>query len=175
MSYDLDLFLEKIAQRPGGAPGGPPAPTPGAAGFAHDLGSGIRSGLVGGASAAIGQGLVGAVMGAFSKGLDTVKDFLIMEPRRKALLEQTLRTDPVLADAVERNPNAKQQVVEAYETMVKVAPTLASDVNVVRSFLREAVLSGAGVNYATVKNLAEAEGQVVRNNQRPQMGGFHGR
>ncbi len=41
--------------------------------------------------------------------------------------------------------------------MKRFAPTLSSDPNAVRSFLREAATSGAGVNYNTIKLLAEAE------------------
>jgi 4-diphosphocytidyl-2C-methyl-D-erythritol kinase len=41
--------------------------------------------------------------------------------------------------------------------MVKFAPTLSKDINAVRSFLREAVMSGSGPSYVTIRSLSDAE------------------
>lgn len=51
-------------------------------------------------------------------------------------------------------------LAEAYHTMVRFAPTLATDKNAVKTFLRESVLYGAGPNFATIKQLADAEKAV---------------
>jgi hypothetical protein len=50
-----------------------------------------------------------------------------------------------------------QQLQETYHTMVRFAPTLATDKNAVKTFLRESVLYGTGPNHVAIKQLAEAE------------------
>jgi hypothetical protein len=45
--------------------------------------------------------------------------------------------------------------------MIRFAPVLSTDKNAVRSYLREAVMSGAGPNYSTIKSLADAEHTVT--------------
>jgi hypothetical protein len=52
-------------------------------------------------------------------------------------------------------------LANAYHTMQKFAPTLATDENAVRSFLREAVMAGNGPDYASIANLAKAESAIV--------------
>jgi hypothetical protein len=64
------------------------------------------------------------------------------------------RGDPILLDA------AKDDLESAFSTLRTFAPSLAMDPNVVRSFLREAVTSGGGVNYNTVNLLAKTENAV---------------
>lgn len=51
-------------------------------------------------------------------------------------------------------------LTDAYHTMVRFAPTLATDKNAVKTFLREAVLMGTGPNVVTIKQLADAERAV---------------
>lgn len=120
----------------------------------ENLVSSIGEGIGGG----LGSGIAGAVMGSIGKGLGALHDMLIIDPKRKQLFESVLRSDPVISDAIERNPDAAKTLVEAYTTMVRFAPGLALDVNAVRSFLREAVVGGtSGVNYATIKSLIETE------------------
>lgn len=70
---------------------------------------------------------------------------------RNNMFAQLQQEDDVLAQA---DP---QQLQEAYHTMVRFAPTLATDKNAVRSFLRESVLYGTGPNVITIKQLADAE------------------
>ena len=60
-------------------------------------------------------------------------------------------TDPVLSEA------SKDELNTAFQTMRNFAPTLATDPNAVQSFLRSAVMSGGGVDYNTIKLLAETE------------------
>lgn len=106
----------------------------------------------------VGGGVANAILGALGGTLGSAYDSLIVDPRRKRLFESIVRSDPVVSDAVSRNPHATKTLVEAFQTMVRFAPSLSLDVNAVRSFLREAVVGGAaGVNYATIKSLIETE------------------
>lgn len=59
----------------------------------------------------------------------------------------------------------KRVLADAFATMRRFAPTLATDPNAVKAFLREAATSGGGVNYNTVKLLAEAEGAINKSMQ----------
>jgi hypothetical protein len=98
----------------------------------------------------VGQSTVGLLGDLVSKGLSGISAI----PRslaRRNMFEQLQQEDNVLAQA---EPQALQ---EAYHTMVRFAPTLATDKNAVRSFLRESVLYGAGPNVITIKQLADAE------------------
>lgn len=118
----------------------------------HILDHGIK-GLAQGAGGAIAEALmagIGKMVGGAARALYT-------DPRKKALLQKVITSDPVLSDAVQRSPMMAQNLLEAYGTMNKFAPTLTTDVNAVRSFLREVVLGGGHVNYATIKNLVETE------------------
>jgi hypothetical protein len=74
---------------------------------------------------------------------------------RKAIVDQLKKEDPVLAQAQDKT------LMEAYHTMVRFAPQLSTDKNAVRSFLRQAVMSGAGPDYMAIKLLADAERSVT--------------
>jgi hypothetical protein len=147
ITASLDEFLEKKAA------GGPPTNylNP------HQIGTTIQHGFFGG----IGGNLAGSALnmlgGAISSGVGGLRDMLIGDKQRKRLFETLITTDVVLHDAIERNPDAIEMLKEAYGTMCRFAPSLAMDVNAVRSFLREAIVGGSGVNYATIKNLIETE------------------
>lgn len=75
---------------------------------------------------------------------------------RRNVLSQLREEDDVISRA---DP---EQIDEAYHTMVRFAPTLATDKNAVKTFLRESVLYGTGPNFTTIKQLADAEGSVNR-------------
>lgn len=75
---------------------------------------------------------------------------------RKAILEQLKHEDPILADADDK------VLMEAFHTMCRFAPVLSTDKNAVRSFLRQAVMSGNGADYVTIKLLADAERAVTQ-------------
>lgn len=151
----LNDFLEKRAQEKQASLGSFARPIPGAArdSFASGVGSGI------------GTGLVQALFGGIGKAYDGAKNALVVDGKRKALLDSVLRQDPLLAEAMNRTPEMAQSITEAYATMARFAPTLSLDVNAVRAFLREVVLGGAGVNYATIKNLADAERAVSQSRE----------
>lgn len=134
-----------------GTPGGS-SPT-----MMGSIGAGIRDSFTSGIGSGVGKGLVDTIFGLLGGIVNAGKDVLITEPKRKAILETVMRQDQVIADAISHHPDGEHLVMEAYGTMVRVAPTLSMDINAVRSFLREAVIGGAGVNYATIKNLADTE------------------
>lgn len=134
-----------------------------------DLFKGIGSGLT---STATGEGIGGRLMGNLFTGLaglgvtgavyggGKLHEMLSVEPARKRLLEGIIKTDPVIVDAVRRDPKIVAMLEQTYQTMVRFAPSISMDPNAVSSFLREAVLSGGGVNYATIKMLAETEKEI---------------
>lgn len=107
----------------------------------------LGTGVVSGAGKAIGQGLVQG-LGSLGSRLWQQQE---LGPSQDEMLQLLQGEDPIIADA---DP---QEIAEAYETMKRFAPTLSSDKNVARSFLREAAASGGGVNYNTVRLLADAE------------------
>ena len=126
------------------------------------LGAAAATGLAG----AVGGGLMSALGKGISKGYDTLDTALFQAPKREQLFAGLVRTDPVLTDAVRRDPKAQVVLEEAFQTMVRYAPHLSVDINAVRSFLREAVIGGGGVNYATIKNLVETE-KTITGDRRP--------
>lgn len=126
----------------------------------------FRNHLVGSGLSGIGSG-AGKVLGeSLARGLGTLmggaRDYMFGNPTKKAILDKIMREDRIVADAVHRNPAAKEQILEAYATLSRFAPSLADDVNAVRSFLREVVLGGGHVNYATIKNLVDTEKALNR-------------
>jgi hypothetical protein len=77
------------------------------------------------------------------------------EAARHAILGDLKRTDPVLASADDK------VLMEAYHTMARFAPVLSTDKNAVRSFLRQAVMSGSGPDYMSIKLIADSERSVT--------------
>lgn len=78
---------------------------------------------------------------------------------RTAIVQGLMADDPILAEADEA------KLMEAYHTMVRFAPVLSTDKNAVRSFLRQAVMTGAGPDYAAIKLLADSERAVTGGGQ----------
>ena len=112
--------------------------------FAKTLGSGTA------------DKLIGLTTDMFGKTYDTLKDNIVVSPARHAIFEALKKEDPILNEADNKT------LLEAYHTMSKVAPTLATDKNAVRSFLTQAVVSGGGLDYNTIKGIADAESSVAR-------------
>jgi len=135
--------------------------------FGHSLGEGVGKGI----GSALGGSVVGLLAQALGSGISALHDKFSSDPKRKALVASILRSDPVLSDALKRHPDSQKLLEDSYSTMVRFAPTLSMDVNAVRSFLREAVLGGSGVNYATIKNLVDTERSIA--DSKPQYGGGH--
>lgn len=146
ITASLEDFLEKKAAAP-----------------SFSIGNEVLKGLVGGLT----TGAVSGFLGLAGSRLSNIKNTLMHEPRRKALLENLMSSDSILKDAITRHPESKNMILEAYGTMVRFAPSLSLDINAVRSFLREAVLGGSGVNYATIKNIVDTEKSITGNSSKP--------
>jgi len=86
-------------------------------------------------------------------------------PQRERTFYEAIKTDNVLRDALRSNPAVLAQLKEAFATLSRFAPSLAVDVNAVRSYLREAIVSGGGINFATIKQLADTE-KVIQDRNR---------
>lgn len=113
-----------------------------------------------GAGKALGAAGIALGTGAGLMGMQHAQDWYRKNQREK-LIKELIREDPVIAQAEQQTPGV---VMNAYLTMQRFAPTLSTDKNAVRSYLREAVMMGDnGVNYATIKNIAEAEKSVKQN------------
>lgn len=110
----------------------------GANAFAKSVGSEVGKSTV---------GLFGDLLSKSLSGLSAIPRNMA----RQNMFEEMQQEDDVLSQA---DPQSLQ---EAYHTMVRFAPTLATDKNAVRSFLRESVLYGTGPNVITIKQLADAE------------------
>jgi hypothetical protein len=105
----------------------------------------------------------GGALGA--AGVDLIKDMAAKAmaaaghagdaAARTAILQQLKKTDPVLAQADDK------VLMESFHTMSRFAPVLSTDKNMVRSFLRQAVMSGSGPDFTTVKLLADSERAVT--------------
>lgn len=111
-----------------------------------------------------------AAIGSFGKGLGDLGVQLLQDiaskavaavgnagqnSARQAILQQLKTEDPVLSNADDR------VLMEAYHTMSRFAPVLSTDKNAVRSFLRQAVMSGSGADFTTIKLLADSERAVT--------------
>jgi hypothetical protein len=103
----------------------------------------------------LGKATVGLAGDVLSKAV-SIPGSIAGGMQRKNVLSELQAEDDVLAKA---DPT---QVDEAYHTMVRFAPTLATDKNAVKTFLRESILYGTGPNFTTIKQLADAEGAVNR-------------
>lgn len=77
------------------------------------------------------------------------------EAARHAILGDLKQNDTVLSAADDK------VLMGAYHTMSRFAPVLSTDSNAVRSFLRQAVMSGSGPDYMSIRLLADAERSVT--------------
>jgi len=91
-----------------------------------------------------------------SKGFDTMKDTLALSPVRQKIFDVLKNEDEIIGMA------DNQTLMEAYHTMREVAPNLATDKNAVKSVLRMAATSGGGLDYNTIKGIADAEAAVMK-------------
>jgi hypothetical protein len=96
-----------------------------------------------------------------SKSVDTLKDTLQLSPARTQIFNVLREEDPDLASA------DSQTLMEAYNTMSSIAPNLSTDKNAVKSVLRMAVISGGGLDYQTIKGIADAETAINKAKETP--------
>lgn len=137
-------FLEGLA-RLGPGVGLPRSATPGS--IALNLGGQAAASALGSLGASLLQDMYTKAKSAISSiGSDSA---------RKAVLEQLKKEDPILSTA------SDAVLMESFHTMTRFAPTLSTDKNAVRSFLRQAVMGGTGPDFTTIKLLAESERAVT--------------
>lgn len=97
-----------------------------------------------------------------SKGYESMKNTFALSPARATIFETLKKEDPDLAAA----DNAT--LAEAYHTMSRFAPTLSTDKNAVKSFLRTVATSPeGGADFNTIKLLAEAENAIAGQGRSP--------
>lgn len=102
----------------------------------------------------VGKSSVGLLGDLLSKAI-TAPAKVLAGRERQSIFDILQQEDDVIGRA------DKQQLAEAYHTMARFAPTLATDKNAVKTFLRESVLYGTGPNPMGIKQLAEAERAVT--------------
>jgi hypothetical protein len=133
----------------------------------HTFGGSLLGGIGQGVGKSIGQAgleviraLVSAAGNAMRLGQSSLNS------QQKMLIKRIVEGDPMLRTYDVSNPGVLES---AYTTMVRTAPHVSEDKNVVVSFLREASQTGGTVNYVTMKHLAEAERAFLeaRNATRP--------
>jgi hypothetical protein len=113
--------------------------------------------------AEVGKSSVGLLGDLLSKAV-SAPAAIMAKKERQSVFDILQKEDDVIARA---DP---QQLAEAYHTMARFAPTLATDKNAVKTFLRESVLYGTGPNPTGIKQLAEAE-RAVTNVTKPATAG----
>ena len=112
--------------------------------FAKTLGKGM------------GEAVVGLTHDMVSKGYTGLQDTFGLSPTRNKIFNMLKKEDPILADADNKT------LMEAYHTMANIAPQLSTDKNAVKSVLRLAVTSGGGLDYNTIKGIADAETSLLK-------------
>lgn len=148
-------------------------------------GGGVAQGISGGIGESIKRMMIGrdfgekkdplhmgatSAIGAFGKEMGTTGANLLRDiankameaaghagdqAAREAIIGDLKRTDPVLSTADDAT------LMEAYHTMSRFAPVLSTDKNAVRAFLRQAVTSGSGPDFMSIKLVADAERAVT--------------
>lgn len=118
-------------------------------GLAQDLGSNI------------GAESIRQIRNLIMESAASIHDSTVKQQQRRKLLQLVMKNDPVIATYAHQNPG---KLIAAYMTMRKFAPELSTDINVVTSFLRQAVLSGGVMDVNVIKTLAEAEAGIHKAN-----------
>ncbi len=89
-----------------------------------------------------------------NKAFDILKAKLYIEPKQQNVLKQVIQTDPTLAQAMEKTPD---MVIGAYKTLKQFAPSLTTDANSLKNFLKQAIIMNGQIDFNTIKLLAETE------------------
>lgn len=121
----------------------------------YTFGGQMIGGLGQGVGKAVGQAgidIIRALVSAAGNAMRMGQTGLTAQ--QKMLVKRIINSDPMLKtyDAMHAGV-----LDNAYTTMVRTAPHVAEDPNVVTSFLREASQTGGTISYVTMKHLAEAE------------------
>lgn len=121
--------------------------------FKNEFVGGFGKGLGGGVTSE-GLGAIRRLLGATAQ---TIREKFVSDPRRQQILDKVIESDPLISSYAEKNPGSVQT---AYDTMIRFAPELSTDPNVVTAFLRHASMTGGVLDHATVKGLADAEASI---------------
>ena len=119
----------------------------------------VKEKALGTAFGALGTAGVDLLKDLASKAVAAVSN-ISSNSAREAILKSLKKEDIVLADADDK------MLMESYHTMVRFAPTLSTDKNAVRSFLRQAVIAGSGPDFTSIKLLADSERAVTGGNKK---------
>jgi hypothetical protein len=97
----------------------------------------------------IGSGIAGI---GLSELYWKIKDKLsrISDKEADRVVSELMREDPVLSSA------NKEMLISAYKTFARLAPNLASDKNLVKTFLHSAAATGGNIDIGTAKALIDA-------------------
>lgn len=106
---------------------------------------------------AIGQETIGGLSSLLGSVADSLRDKIVLMPKREAIFEHLVKHDPVISQYEASQPGS---AARAFMTMSRFAPELSTDPNVVTSFLREAAQTGGTMNHVMIKQLAEAEAAI---------------
>ena len=121
------------------------------------LAGGALVGAATGVGKSFGEGIGNSLHNMVDKIMNKNKRVIFDEPQRKMIIHQLMTEDNLIG----RMPEEK--VLEAYKSMVDVAPTLSTDKNAVKSFLRAVSMAPeGGVDWNTLKGLADAEKSVLQ-------------
>lgn len=136
--------------------------------FQDNLVKSIGGGIGSGAAEAGMKGLFGLL----GRGAQSLHDKFVQDPKREKLLNHVMQNDPMLSTFEANSPGVIQK---HYQTMVRFAPTLSTDPNVVTSYLRATAPLGGSMDPTVIKGLAESEKAVLsaKNEGRWSLGGKH--
>ena len=109
-----------------------------------------------GATGEIGKTIAGGLGKTVKDIMDRSKQVSYYSPRRQAILNSLRSEDEILGKLPE------EKAREYYHTMSKIAPTLSVDKNAVKSFLRAAATSEGGIDWNTIKSLADTEKSMLQ-------------
>jgi hypothetical protein len=98
----------------------------------------------------LSKSLTGRALDMFDSSVAGAKE-RARSPVRRAIMARLAKEDDIISHA---DPSS---MLQAYATMAKFAPTLSTDINAVKSFLRSTAGHDGGVDPLTIKGLAEAE------------------
>lgn len=108
---------------------------------------------------------VGEPINAAAKAL---KKKFYDEPKQQKAFDDAIAGDEMLSSAHAANP---QHLTDAFSTLKKFAPSMASHPQATRSFLRQAQMAGthgSGMDFATIRMLAETEKFIQNSKERSQ-------
>jgi hypothetical protein len=118
--------------------------------FQEGLGTGIAN---------AGLSAIGKLIRGTTRG---VKERLFLDKQREQIIDHLVQNDPIVSVMERANPG---MAIKAYASMVRFAPSLSLDPNVVTAFIREASQSSGGINPLTIQQLAQTEKAIAESRQ----------